>query len=52
MAEKMQIEYEVSVTGLGEAAITAENASTGAKQASMALDGARSNVSRTLPIIR
>jgi len=27
MSEKMQLEYEVSVTGLGEAAVTAENAS-------------------------
>ena len=51
MAEKLQLEYEVSVTGLGEAAITAENASRSANQASLALTGARSSSSRTLPIM-
>lgn len=51
MAERMQLEYEVSVTGLGEAAITAENASRSADQASLALTGARSSASRTLPIM-
>ena len=51
MAEKMQLEYEVSVTGLGEAAITAENASKSGEQASLALRGARSNASSMLPIM-
>jgi len=51
MAEKMELEYEVSVTGLGEAAIAAENASRSADQASYALTGARSSASRTLPIM-
>ena len=51
MAEKLELEYEVSVTGLGEAAITAENASRTANQASLALTGARSSSSRTLPIM-
>ena len=51
MAEKMQLEYEVSVTGLGEAAITAENASKSAKQASLSLTGARSSASSMLPIM-
>ena len=51
MAEKLELEYEVSVTGLGEAAITAENASRSANQASLALTGARSSSSRTLPIM-
>ena len=51
MAEKLGLEYEVSVTGLGEAAITAENASRSADQASYALTGARSSASRTLPIM-
>jgi len=51
MAEKMELEYEVSVKGLGEAAITAENASRSANQASLALTGARSSASRTLPIM-
>lgn len=51
MAERMQLEYEVSVTGLGEAAITAENASKSAEQAELALTGARSSASRTLPIM-
>ena len=51
MAEKMELEYEVSVTGLGEAAITAENAGRSAEQASLALRGARSNASSMLPIM-
>jgi len=51
MAERMQLEYEVSVTGLGEAAIAAENASASAKQADMALKGARSSASNTLPVM-
>ena len=51
MAEKMELEYEVSVKGLGEAAITAENASRSANQASLALTGARSSASRTLPLM-
>jgi hypothetical protein len=51
MAERMQLEYEVSVTGLGEAAIAAERASVSAKQADMALKGARSSTSNTLPVL-
>ena len=51
MSEKMQLEYEVSVTGLGEAAITAESAGKSASQASLALEGARSSSSRTLPVM-
>jgi len=51
MAEKMELEYEVSVTGLGEAAIAASNAARNADQASYALTGARSSASRTLPIM-
>ena len=51
MAERMQLEYEVSVTGLGEAAIAAENASASARQADMALKGARSSASNTLPVM-
>lgn len=51
MAEKLELEYEVSVTGLGEAAITAENVSKTASQASLALTGARSSSSRTLPVM-
>jgi hypothetical protein len=51
MAEKMELEYEVSVTGLGETAITAETAGKSADQASLALTGARSSASRTLPIM-
>jgi len=44
MAERMQLEYEVSVTGLGEAAITAENASRSAEQA---INAARLAVEQT-----
>jgi hypothetical protein len=47
----MQLEYEVSVTGLGEAAIAAERASASAKQADLALKGARSSTSSTLPVL-
>ena len=51
MAERMQLEYEVSVTGLGEAAITAENASRSAEQASVAINNVQTQTSRTLPIM-
>jgi len=51
MAERMQLEYEVSVSGLGEAAIAAENAGRSAEQASLALRGARSNASSMLPVM-
>lgn len=51
MSEKMELEYEVSVTGLGEAAVTAENAGRSANQASLALKGARSSASSTLPVM-
>jgi hypothetical protein len=51
MAENMQLEYEVSVTGLGEAAIAAENASRSAEQASAAMASAQSQGSRTLPVL-
>jgi hypothetical protein len=51
MAEKMELEYEVSVKGLGEAAVTAENTSRSASQADMALKGARSSASSTLPVM-
>jgi hypothetical protein len=51
MAEKFEIEYEVSVSGLGEAALAAKEAKDGADQASAALDSTRASSSRTLPIL-
>ena len=51
MSDKMQLEYEVSVTGLGEAAITAENAGKSADQAAAALNSARAQGSKTLPVM-
>ena len=51
MAERLELEYRVSVTGLGEAAVAAESASRSAGQASLSLQGARSSASRTLPVM-
>ena len=51
MSDKMELEYEVSVTGLGEAAITAENAGKSADQAAAALNNAEVHGSRTLPVM-
>jgi len=51
MPEKLELEYEVSVTGLGEAAIAAENASKSADQAKAAVAGARAESSSTLPLM-
>ncbi len=51
MAEKMELEYEVSITGLGEAAITAENAGKSADQAAAALNSVQAQSSRALPIM-
>jgi len=45
------LEYEVSVTGLGEAAIAAENAGKSADQAQAAMNSAGSQGSRTLPVM-
>jgi len=41
MSDKLELEYEVSVTGLGEAAITADNAARSADQASQAVASVR-----------
>jgi hypothetical protein len=51
MSDRMQLEYEVSVTGLGEAAITAENAGKSADQAAAALNSAKTTGSQTLPVL-
>jgi hypothetical protein len=51
MAERMQLEYQVSVTGLGEAAIAAEDAGRSAEQATAAINNVRTQTSRTLPIL-
>ena len=51
MSEKLRLEYEVSVTGLGEAAVAAENAGRSAHQASAALNGVQTQTSRTLPMM-
>ena len=51
MGERMELEYRISVSGLGEAAITAESASRSANQASLALTGVRSSSSQTLPVM-
>ena len=51
MSEKMQLEYEVSVTGLGEAAVTAENASKSAEQASAAMGNAKAQSIGALPVM-
>ena len=51
MAERMQLEYQVSVTGLGEAAIAAEDAGRSAEQATAAINNIRTQTSRTLPIM-
>jgi len=51
MAEKFEIEYEVSVSGLGEAALAAKEAKEGADQASAAIDATRTTSSRALPML-
>jgi len=51
MVEDFILEYQVSVTGLGEAAIAAENAGKSADQAQAAMSAADSQGSRTLPVL-
>jgi hypothetical protein len=51
MSDKLELEYEVSVNGLSEAAVTAENAGKSADQAAAALNSAESQGSRTLPVM-
>lgn len=51
MAERMEIEYAVRVTGLEEATSAANSARQQADQASAALENTRSSGNKTLPII-
>ncbi len=51
MAERLRLEYEVSVTGLEGVAAAASGASRSAEQASAALRGARVSASQTLPML-
>jgi len=51
MSDKLELEYEVSVTGLGEAAIAADSAARSADQASKAVTSAREESSNTLPMM-
>jgi len=51
MSDKLELEYEVSVTGLGEAAIAADSAARSADQASKAVAEAREESSSTLPML-
>jgi hypothetical protein len=51
MAEQAEIEYQVTVTGLGEASAAANSAATQAKQASASLETARSLGSQAIPIL-
>ena len=50
-ADREYIDYLVTVSGLGEASAMAETASKSADQASLALTGARTSASRTLPVM-
>lgn len=50
-ADREYIDYLVSVSGLSEAGAMAENAGRSADQANLALTGARTSSSRTLPIM-
>lgn len=51
MSERFQLEYEVSVTGLGETVIAADTAGKSAEQASNAINNVRMGASRTLPTL-
>jgi hypothetical protein len=51
MSEGMEIEYEVSVKGLEEAAIAADAAGRSADQASAAFESASSGTSRVIPML-
>jgi len=51
MSERLQIEYEVTVSGLGEAAAAAREAGSSAEQASAAMNNVHSGASRTLPTL-
>ena len=49
MSDRVDLEYNVRVTGLDEAQVSANSASESANQASLALTGARSSASSSLP---
>ena len=49
MGERMELEYRVSVSGLGEAAASAQSAGASAAQAAASLNAAQAQGSRTLP---
>ena len=49
MSDRVDLEYNVRVTGLDEAQASANSASESANQASLALTGARSSASSSLP---
>jgi len=51
MAEQAEIEYQVTVTGLGEATASANSAAAQAKQASASLESAKSSGSNAIPIL-
>ena len=51
MSDRLQLEYQISVTGLGEAAVAANNAARSADQASRAAAGAREQSGSTLPMM-
>ena len=51
MAERSEIEYQVKVTGLGEASAAANSAAAQAKQASASLESAKSSGSQAIPIL-
>lgn len=51
MTERAEIEYQVKVTGLGEASAAANSAAAQAKQASASLENARSSGSMAIPIL-
>ena len=51
MAERMEVEYQVTVTGLEEATASANNAKQQADQASAALENTKSSGSKALPIL-
>jgi hypothetical protein len=49
MAERMELEYRVSVSGLGEATAAAQSAGASAAQATASMNAAQSQGSRTIP---
>lgn len=49
MGERMELEYRVTVSGLGEAAASAQSAGASAAQAAVSLNAAQAQGSRTLP---